>query len=128
MVDGKEVTLNVDAKDIGRNKANASFPVYAGDTLIVEVVDNEFIVLGQVNHPGSYSIPAFHDSVDLIEAIAMAGGATRLADTGCVTIRRMSNGKPTVIRADAKKLARSASNENVDVLPGDRIVVSERIF
>ena len=127
-IDGKVLTLNVDAKDIGRNKADANFPVYAGDTMIVEVIDNEFIVLGQANHPGSFHIPPFHDSVDLIEAIAMAGGATRLADTSHITIRRMVNGKATVIKADAQKLARSASAEQIDVLPGDRIVIPERIF
>ncbi len=128
LIDGKETSLSIDAKDIGRDKAGANFPLYAGDTVIVEVVDNDFIVLGQVNRPGSYQIPAFHDSVDLIEAIAMAGGATRLADTSHVTIKRVVNGKTVVIKANAQKLARSDDDEHVDVLPGDRIVISERIF
>jgi len=128
LIDGKETSLSIDAKDIGRDKAGANFPLYAGDTVIVEVTDNDFIVLGQVNRPGSYQIPAFHDSVDLIEAIAMAGGATRLADTSHVTIKRVVNGKTVVIKANAQKLARSTDDEHVDVLPGDRIVISERIF
>ena len=128
VIDGKETSLSIDAKDIGRDKAGANFPLYAGDTVIVEVVDNDFIVLGQVNRPGSYQIPAFHDSVDLIEAIAMAGGATRPADTSHVTIKRIVNGKTVVLKANAQKLARSDDDEHVDVLPGDRIVISERIF
>lgn len=127
-IGGKERVIRYDAKDAGRNEEGTSFPIYAGDTIIVQLMRNDFVVLGQVNRPGTYSIPPLQDSVDLVEAIAMAGGATRLANLGSIRIRRLIDGKPKLFSADLKKLIASDEPETVTVMPGDQIVVGERIF
>src|SRR5437870_550631 len=50
-----------------------------------------FTVLGEVNRPGSYEMPeGSPEGVDLLEAIAMAGGYTRTAAPGRISVRRHS--------------------------------------
>src|SRR6476620_2809692 len=81
-----------------------------------------FTVLGQVNRPGSYEMPeGSPGGVDLLEAIAMAGGYTRIAAPERITIRRSSD---KVVKVDGKKLARG-DGTNFRVEPGDTITVGE---
>ena len=86
-----------------------------------------FTILGQVNRPGSYEMPeGSPDGVDLLEAIAMAGGFTRLADTGKVIVRRNRAGQEQVFRV--KGTAESGEGTTFKVQPDDTITVSERMF
>ena len=91
-----------------------------------------FTVLGQVNRPGSYEMPETSPGgIDLLEAIAMAGGYTRIAAPERVSVRRKGTGgaKDEVIRVNAKKLERgNASVGNFRVQAGDTITVGESIF
>ena len=86
-----------------------------------------FNILGQVGKPGGYTMPE-EDSLDLLSAIAMAGGFTRLADQGHVAVRRHVEGKDQTITVDAKKLAKGSKAEHFMVLPYDTITVPERFF
>jgi polysaccharide export outer membrane protein len=88
-----------------------------------------FTVLGQVNRPGSYEMPdGSPDSVDLLEAIAMAGGYTRIAAPERISVRRRSEkGEDEVLRVDAKRLAKRGG-ESFQVRPGDTVTVAESLF
>jgi protein involved in polysaccharide export with SLBB domain len=86
-----------------------------------------FTILGQVQRPGSYPIEG-SASISLLDAIGMAGGYTRIANPGKVTVKRRVGGQETVIRVDAKKMARSSADSAFLVLPGDTITVGESIF
>ena len=96
---------------------------------LVGYAKRRFTMLGQVNRPGSYEMPDGNpEGIDLMEAIATAGGYTRIAAPERVSIRRRSaNGKDEIIRVNAKRLARGESN-NVTVQPGDTVTVGESIF
>jgi len=92
---------------------------------LVGYAKRRFTVLGQVNRPGSYEMPEDSQSgVDLLEAIAMAGGYTRIAAPERITVRR-SNDK--VMKVDGKRLARGDGTK-FRVEPGDTITVGESIF
>ena len=65
--------------------------------------------------------------IDLLEAIAMAGGYTRIAAPERITVRRHGTKGDEVLKVDAKKLARGSAN-NFKVIPGDTITVAESIF
>jgi polysaccharide export outer membrane protein len=80
-----------------------------------------------VQHAGDYNLKE-QGSVDFLEAIGLAGGFTRLADTSNVTVRRTLNGKPTIIRVNANKIANDSGASDVQILPGDTITVQERMF
>ncbi|MFZ0710272.1 MAG: polysaccharide biosynthesis/export family protein [Terrimicrobiaceae bacterium] len=86
-----------------------------------------FTILGQVLKPGSYPIEG-SESVSLLDAIGMAGGYTRIANPGKVTVKRREGGQETIIRVDARKMARSSSEASFLIQPGDVITVAESIF
>ena len=93
---------------------------------LVSYAKRRFTVLGQVNRPGSYEMPDGSPSgIDLLEAIAIAGGYTRIAAPERISVKR----RDQVMRVDAKKLARRGGNEGgFKVEPGDTITVAESIF
>ena len=92
---------------------------------VLEYGQRRFTVLGQVQKPGSYFIPG-EQSVNLMEAIAMAGGFTRLADTGKVIVRRNRAGQDQVFRL--KATPESGEGTTFKVQPDDTITVNERMF
>ncbi len=94
---------------------------------VVEHTKRLFTVLGQVQRPGTYRFPD-REVLNLIQVIGIAGGYTRLADPARVTIKRRTDGKETVIRLDAKRMARDETAKAFDVAPGDIITVGERFF
>ncbi len=111
--------------------------LYARDYLVNPKVNvtllgyakRRFTVLGQVSRPGSYEMPETSPGgIDLLEAIAMAGGYTRIAAPERISVRRRpgENGEK-VIRVDAKRLAR-AGGGTFRVESGDTITVGESIF
>jgi protein involved in polysaccharide export with SLBB domain len=99
------------------------------NVMLVGYAKRRFTVLGQVNRPGSYEMPdGSPEGIDLLEAVAMAGGYTRIAAPERISVRRhLSSGKDDIIRVDAKRLARG-EHANFTVLPGDAITVGESIF
>ncbi len=110
--------------------------LYARDYLVnpkvnvslVSYAKRRFTVLGQVNHPGSFEMPEGSPSgIDLLEAVAMAGGYTRIAAPERITVRRHGPKGDEVLKVDAKKLARG-SGSDFKVLPGDTLTVGESIF
>lgn len=83
-----------------------------------------FTLLGQVNRPGSYEMPDNSpEGVDLLEAIAMAGGYTRIAAPERISIKRGNQ----VMRVDAKRLTKREGG-NFVVRPGDTVTVGESLF
>jgi protein involved in polysaccharide export with SLBB domain len=86
-----------------------------------------FTVLGQVTRSGTYEFPE-QQTLDLLQAIGLAGGYTKIADPARVVIRRTIGGKSKIYRVNAKRLASGRSAELIEVLPGDVITVSESIF
>jgi protein involved in polysaccharide export with SLBB domain len=96
---------------------------------LVGYAKRRFTILGQVNRPGSYEMPeGSPDGVDLLEAIAMAGGYTRIAAPERISVRRRSDtGDDEILRVDAKRLAKRGG-ENFQVRPGDTVTVAESLF
>jgi len=95
--------------------------------MVTEATKRLFTVLGAVQRPGTYRFPD-RSVLNLIQAIGMAGGYTRLADASRVTVKRFVNRRETVLKLDAKRMARDAASTAVEIQPGDIVVVGERIF
>ena len=94
------------------------------NVMLIGYAKRRFTMLGQVNRPGSYEMPeGSPQGVDLLEAIAMAGGYTRIAAPEKISVRRGSE----VLRVDAKRQARG-KHEAFTILPGDTVTVGESIF
>lgn len=86
-----------------------------------------FAVLGQVQKPGNFDFPT-NESVNLLEAIAMAGGYTRLGAPSKVDVRRVENGSPKIYHFDAGEMAKDPKKKPFEILPDDIITIGERTF
>jgi polysaccharide export outer membrane protein len=96
--------------------------------LIVEhFAERRFAVLGQVQHPGNFDFPQ-NESVNLLEAIAIAGGYTRLGAPSKVDLRRIENGSPKIFHFDADQMSKDSNKAPFEILPGDIITIGEKTF
>ena len=82
----------------------------------VEVISyRPFYVLGEVKSPGEYP---YRSGLNVLSAIAVAGGATYRANNSVVYIQR----------AGTSDMAEFPQSPNVPVLPGDVVRLVERYF
>jgi protein involved in polysaccharide export with SLBB domain len=117
-----------EAGDLIREKLDKDYLVNPQITLIVvEYSKRRFTVLGQVQKPGSFEIPS-EESMTLLEAIALAGGYTRLADKAHVKVTRISGAKTATVTVNAKRELNDAETVSFQILPKDTITVPERFF
>ena len=93
---------------------------------VVKFAERKFTIMGQVARPGSYELQG-GERIDLLEAIGLAGGFTRIADRGRVIIQRKEGGEVTAIKANPKRMA-DGKAEPLEVQPGDVITVKESWF
>jgi protein involved in polysaccharide export with SLBB domain len=81
-------------------------------------------VFGQVAKPGQ--VP-YYPNMTIVDAIANAGGFTGIAAKNSVNLRREVSGKIETHIFPVADIAEGRS-QNVMVLPGDVLVVDERVF
>jgi len=81
-------------------------------------------VLGQVQKPGPV---AYRPRMTIVDAIALAGGFTGIAAKNAVSLRRESHGR---VESRVYPVADITEGRapNITVLPGDVLVVEERLF
>jgi len=98
------------------------------NVMLLGYAKRRFSILGQVGRPGSYEMPESNpDGIDLLEAIALAGGYTRIAAPERITVRRQSANGDKIFKVNAKKFNKG-SGGGFRVEPGDTITVGESIF
>lgn len=116
-------TIN-EASDLIRKSLQKDYLVNPQVSInIMEYAKRKFTVLGNVNKPGSYEIPP-EEKVDLQEAIAIAGGTTRIGNPAKVTITRVTpNGGKTRFAVDATK-----TTQLIYIEPEDIIDIGEKLF
>jgi polysaccharide export outer membrane protein len=105
--------------------ASGRIQLAAGDRIIVNqsaFVGKSLTVLGQVGKPGPVAFP-LNGRLDLVNAIALAGGLTELANPKKVTINR----KGTVTVVDFKVISQRGDRPLM-LQPDDVITVAERLF
>jgi polysaccharide export outer membrane protein len=94
----------------------------------------EVSVLGAVRTPGIVVFPRDVTSLDIIEVITRVGGFLPISKTDAVTItRRSPDGRETVTVVDLRdsitgRRQAGRDRDNLEIFPGDRIWVPERLF
>jgi len=91
--------------------------------LVKEVNSYQLYVLGEVNKPGKYPLKS---KTTLLQGITVAGGFTSMAARNKIVIFRFSsNGEGlTKLRASYDDIVvRDGSTQNIELKPGDQIVV-----
>jgi len=125
--DGQETITTINAKEMAQEPSHKPYYILPGDVVTVIAASKlYFSVLGQVQKPGSYEVPP-QTQVTILDAIAQAGGYTNLADPGRVNVRRTIDGKESIFKINAKKMAIDPSDAFY-VKPGDVITVAESLF
>jgi polysaccharide export outer membrane protein len=81
--------------------------------IVQEFSKRSFTVLGEVN---------------VLQAIGIAGGYTRIANPSKVILMRRIDGKQKTFQLNAKRMASGHTESEIKVLPGDVITVSESMF
>ena len=95
---------------------------------LLSYAKRRFSILGQVGHPGNFEMPeSSPGGIDLLEAIAMAGGYTRIAAPERITVRRHNASGDQIFKVNAKKFNKGNGGGFL-VEPGDTITVGESIF
>ena len=95
---------------------------------LLSYAKRRFSILGQVGHPGNFEMPeSSPGGIDLLEAIAMAGGYTRIAAPERITVRRQNASGDQVFKVNAKRFTKGSGGGFL-VVPGDTITVGESIF
>lgn len=97
----------------------------SGDRIIVNqsaFIGKAVTVLGQVGRQGPIGFPS-SGKLDLVQAIAAAGGMTRLANPKKVMLNRQG----TITTLDYEAISRSGTNPFA-LQPGDILIVKERLF
>jgi polysaccharide export outer membrane protein len=90
---------------------------------IVSYTQRKITLIGQVVRPGSYELMG-NESLGILEAVGMAGGFTRIADSKNVTVKRVAGGKTQTIKVNTRRLE-DPQGGSFQVLPGDIITVGE---
>ncbi len=92
---------------------------------VTEFAKRRFTVLGQVQRPGTYDMPT-DESVSLLQAIATAGGYTRIGNPRRITVQRTVDKANTQIKLDAEAMAADKKQKPFVVQPDDVIIVGEK--
>jgi len=94
---------------------------------IMDYAPQMVTVLGEVEHQGQVTIPP-QGGLDIMGAIALAGGYSRIADPANITVVRTVNGHHQILKVNAKKLAADSKSVTFVVQPGDTISVGQSVW
>jgi polysaccharide export outer membrane protein len=86
-----------------------------------EIRGNKVYVIGQVNKPGEFIV---NPRVDVMQALAMAGGTTPFASVGNITVIRRSGTQQEALDFDYNAVAKGKDlKQNFELRSGDIVVV-----
>lgn len=110
LLKGGDTSLNLEVRD--------------KDTIFIPRADTVF-VYGQVKYPQAIKL---EKDLTIVEAIALAGGFTRLASQNRTRVIRVVDGKVTKINVKMADIKKGSAKENILLQPGDIVVVPESFF
>jgi protein involved in polysaccharide export with SLBB domain len=118
----REMLIN--ARDIVDGIVEDSVYIERGDLVVVESTLNQIIVVGQVRSPQSLVLAP---GMTFMRAIGEAGGFTPLASLNKVKIKRKIGNEVKVIDIKAKEVM-DGKADDIGLMPGDVVIVPERVF
>lgn len=92
-----------------------------------EYAKRYFTLLGEVGKPGAFDMSG-QEGIPLLQAIGMGGGYSKIANPSNITVKRIIDGKETILKLNAKRMAKGADSASFMVRSGDVITVGEALF
>jgi len=103
------------------NKLKKFIPEPVVTVNLARNLGNRIYVVGKVNNPGEYIVAR---SIDVIQAIALAGGMTPFADKDKIKVLRRKNGRQETFAFDYSQVEKGRLlSQNITLIPGDTVVV-----
>jgi len=120
-----EVMVNGLTPDQLHEKLTKEAQRFVQDPNVVVVVkqinSRRVFITGQVAKPGFYPLTT---SMNVLQLISTAGGLLEYAKAKDITVERPGNGKSEYFRFNYKDvLARKNPKQNIDLKPGDSVIV-----
>jgi len=135
MENGNSSNITVARKKGGTSKysltAGAKVTLYPGDTVVVPRLPSDekriptCTISGEVRNPGN--IPLVDGKVDILTAIAMAGGFSKIANHKEAILQKKVKGGHRVVKVSLKNIS-SGNSKMVFLYPGDILIIKESIF
>ncbi len=122
---GGLTTLEAQAKLASLLKAYLIEPHVA--LQIKDFHSRKVFVLGEVSKPGSYEIPS-DQPLTVVEAVALAGGMSKIAAAGKTRVVRNTGSKIENIVVPVDEVTRGEKEKDVMLQPGDVVFVPQTFF
>ncbi|HVU36585.1 MAG TPA: polysaccharide biosynthesis/export family protein [Opitutaceae bacterium] len=118
-----------EARELIRSLYNKDYIVNPQvNVVVLKYADRSVDVLGSVTNQGRVKFPENRD-LTIVDAIALAGGQTRLADLKRVRLtRRNDKGEPETTEINVDAMMRKSGADSVTLQPGDIVYVPERVL
>lgn len=126
--------LNLAEAESKLEKAYVDAEVFIRPQITLQVAEyskKEISILGQIGRQGKIELPVESVRINIINAVSLAGGFTRIARADAVRVTRKSpaNGEEQVFTVNVEQMIAGKSKEPpFYIYPGDVIFVPERLF
>jgi polysaccharide export outer membrane protein len=118
----ERVAMTVDLVELGTD------PVLMPNDVVFVPSRDKVYVYGQVARPGGFAVPA-DKTLTATQAIALAGGYTRIANESNVRLsRRMKSGSREFFVLNLAQVRDGKAGEDRPLQPGDTLFVPESVF
>ncbi len=107
-------------RDLLVTRLSEYMPAPEVSVMVKEVRSPKISILGEVAHPGRYDLKGRTTVLDLL---ALAGGLTEFASRSRIVILRGTGPGPGRVRFDYDKALRDGGGDNLDLRPGDIVLV-----
>ena len=88
--------------------------------------EKRITIVGEINQPSTID---YRKGLTVLDVILSAGGFTEFAKKNeVVVMRKSSDGKREKITVKVKSLMKGEIDKNLDIMPGDFIIVKETLF
>jgi polysaccharide export outer membrane protein len=113
-------------KAVARGRVDADLELAPDDLLVIPSAARVVYVLGQVNKPGSFELPA-DTRVTVSMAVSQAGSWTKFASISRIQVlRQPPTGEPVRFAVDLDQVVNGRIDLDVEVHPGDVVWVPQR--
>jgi protein involved in polysaccharide export with SLBB domain len=124
---GQQIPVNLST--IATAGTVSPIQLQAGDTLFLPPLKAQFMVSGAVGKPGLQDYPDKEGTLNIVEALQLAGNVAQGADLKKAQLVRQKPGtdKPDVVMVDLEQILQKGNQKlNVAVEPGDLLFIPSK--
>jgi polysaccharide export outer membrane protein len=113
-------------RSVARGKVDADLELAHDDLVVIPSAARVIYVLGQVNKPGSFEIPA-DGRLTVSMAVSQAGSWTKFAATGRIQVlRQPPTGEALKLTVNLDEVVAGKLDQDLELRPGDVVMVPQR--